>query len=187
MRILISPYSAKLPTGNRNPKNWPYFAELVEMLKYVGHDVFQIGVRGEELVAGIEEFILDLPLNRLRDLKWDTFVSVDNFWPHYCYAEKLKSGVVIFGQSDPQIFGHLQNINLLKSRDYLRPLQFQHWFDVQHDPAVFVQPGTVMNAVTDILNGRFIPQSALVRTHDGLTFVPGGLPLETHSEIAPTT
>ena len=147
MKILISPFSAKLPTGNPNPKNWPYFPQLVAELNAQGHTVVQIGVTGEERVEGVGMFIQGWPLEKLKDLEWDTFVSVDNFWPHYCYTEKLRGGVVIFGQSDPVIFGHPQNINLLKSRDYLRPWQYAHWWDVPYNEDAFVSPETVMDAV----------------------------------------
>lgn len=150
MKVLISPYSAKLPTGNNNPKNWPYFAQLVAALNEQGHTVVQIGATGEERIDGVGMFIQGWPLDRLKELEWDTFVSVDNFWPHYCYTEKLKGGVVVFGQSDPEIFGHPQNVNLLLSREHLRPYQFSHWFDVPYREEVFVGPEVVLEA----LHGR---------------------------------
>jgi len=151
MKILISPFSAKLPTGNPNPKNWPYFPQLVAALNAEGHTVVQIGTAGEDRIEGVGMFVQGWPIDKLKELEWDTFVSVDNFWPHYCFTEKLKGGVVIFGQSDPKIFGHPQNVNLLKSRDFLRPYQFAHWFDIPFREEVFVEPQVVMDA----LHGRF--------------------------------
>ena len=120
------------------------------MLKAQGHEVIQIGVLGEDRVEGVDQFIQGWPLRKLRELEWDSYVSVDNFWPHYCHMERLKGGIVIFGMSDPQVFGYPQNINLLKSRAYLRPFQFSHWFDVSYNPDAFVTPETVMDA----LHGR---------------------------------
>jgi len=151
MKILISPFAAKLPTGNRNPKNWPYFAEMVQLLNREGSEVIQIGVKGEDRIEGVGQFIVGWPLRKLRELEWNSYVSVDNFWPHYCHQERLKGGIVVWGQSDPQVFGYPENINLIKSRSYLRPLQFAHWFDVQYNPDVFVTPDVVMDA----LHGRF--------------------------------
>jgi hypothetical protein len=57
---------------------------------------------------------------------------------------------VIFSQSDPVIFGHPDNVNLLKDRKYLRELQFQTWMGVPYNEDAFVSPDEVVNAVSQI-------------------------------------
>ena len=43
--IIISPYSKALRSGKRNPKNYPYWQELIELIK---EPIVQIGIEGEE-------------------------------------------------------------------------------------------------------------------------------------------
>ena len=45
--IILAPYSRNLRNGKRNPKNYPFFKELVEELKKLGHTIIQIGIEGE--------------------------------------------------------------------------------------------------------------------------------------------
>jgi len=141
-----------MPTGNPNPKDYPYFPELVATLKSEGHEIIQIGVKGEAQIDGVDRFIQGRPLRKLKELveSVDTWISVDNFFPHYCFCERLKAGIVIFGQSDPVHFSHSANTNLLKSSSYLRPFQFSHWFDIPFREDAFVEPQVVMDA----LHGR---------------------------------
>ena len=46
--IVISPYSKKLRNGKENPKNYPYWEELIAWIQInVGFDIVQVGVEGE--------------------------------------------------------------------------------------------------------------------------------------------
>src|SRR5438128_1845698 len=105
MRIILAPYSAKLPSGKTNPKNFPFWAEVVEKLKAEGHEIIQIGVQGEQRIDDVDQFVIGWPFAKIRDLilECDTWLSIDSWLPHFCYTERLKPGVVIFGQSDPRI------------------------------------------------------------------------------------
>jgi hypothetical protein len=111
--------------------------------------VKQIGTKGEALIDGVmskegDEFIIGTSFSELEYIvrgaqKW---LSVDNFFHHFCNSINVP-GIVIFGQSDPKIFGHLQNINLLKDRKYLRPDQFGIWESATFNPEAFVDVATV--------------------------------------------
>lgn len=151
MKVIIAPFSAKLRTVPVNPKNYPvrFWAQVLTRLTALDIDVIQIGVTGEPRLQGVTQFVTNWPLDKLVELmrRCDTFISVDSFFPHLCHLHGLKSGVVIWGQSDPLIFGHPENTNLLKDRKHLRALQFQHWEDVVYDESVFVLPDEVVNAV----------------------------------------
>lgn len=145
-KVLIAPYSAKLPSGKRNPKNYPWFPKLVELLNQDGYEVIQIGVSGEDRIPGVSQFITNWPLRKLRDLidECAVWISVDSFLPHKCYCERLKPGIVLFGQSDDRIWGHPQNINLLRGRDFLRQCQYQSWDAAEYNPNAFVYAENIM-------------------------------------------
>ena len=143
--IILSPYSRVMRNGKVNPKNYPYFKELVALIKAKGFNVIQIGRRGEELIPGVDEMRADLSLSDLSDLARGayTWISVDNFFPHLCNLIGVQ-GYVIFGPSDPEIFGHKSNINILKDRGYLRGKQFDIWEVVDHHNEAFLSPEEVM-------------------------------------------
>src|SRR5258705_2027092 len=115
MKILISPYAARLPTGNRNPKDFPYWAKLIELLNAEDHEVIQIGVTGESRLEGVAQFIQNWPLDKLINLirDCDQWISCDSFLPHFCATERLRPGIVIWSVSSPKIWGYKHNTNLL--------------------------------------------------------------------------
>jgi ADP-heptose:LPS heptosyltransferase len=142
--ILISPYSKPLRTGGNNPKNYPFWQEVLKGLN--GEKVLQIGLPDEKKIC--KEFYFPPTLGRVKELllECDTWVSVDNFLPHVAHHVK-KPGVVIFGQSDPNIFGYHENINLLKSREYLRKDQFLMWEQCEYKTDAFVDPEVVLESI----------------------------------------
>lgn len=164
MRILVAPYSAKLPNGNTNPKNYPYWPEFVTMLNKEGYMVVQIGVTGEQRIAGTSEFFENPSFATVKELVGccATWVSVDSWLPHFCHAENLKHGVVIFGQSDPRIFGYPENINLLRGRENLRQFQYDSWMAVEYSPQVFVYPDRVIEAVRKLAPNPSVPPEMLL-------------------------
>ncbi len=143
--ILISPWSKVLRDGSYNAKNYPWWPVVISKLKEE-YDIVQVGVGGEEQL--VEDFRKNLPLKEVAKLIEECYVwiSVDNFLPHLAHLVG-KSGIAIWGVSDPNIFGYKENKNLLKSRKYLRENQFFIWDGVKHDPNVFVSPDVVINAV----------------------------------------
>lgn len=121
--IVISPYARKLQSGKKNPKDYPCWKELIAL---IDEPIIQVGVEGEEPL--VSDFRTNLSLEELAELikACRTWISVDSFFQHYA-CDIGKPGIVLWGQSDPNIFGHPENINLLKSREYLRDNQFWNW------------------------------------------------------------
>lgn len=153
MKIVLHPYAAKLFSGNRNPKNYPRFVEVVGLLSNKGHEIIQIGVKGEDRIIGVDQFIVGWPLAKLKQVidDADVFVAVDSFLPHFVHVEcNRKRGVVIWSLSDPLIWGHPENINLLKDRRYLREFQFQSWHDVEFNHDAFIAPERIVEAVVSL-------------------------------------
>jgi ADP-heptose:LPS heptosyltransferase len=140
--IIIAPYAQKLRNGKENPKNYAHWEELVYELQKSMH-VVQVGVEGEKQLA--PDFRTNLPIPALRELLWqcDTWIGVDSFFQHLAWDEGV-SGIVLWGPSDPLIYGHPENINLLKDRKYLAPNQFLWWEQTEYLAERFVEPQEVM-------------------------------------------
>ena len=139
--IIISPYSKKLMNGRENPKNYPYWSELI---RFIDETIIQIGVEGETRL--VRDFRTNLPLNELRELlkQCRTWIGVDSFFQHLAWLEG-KKGIVLWSVSDPLIFGHPENINLLKSRSYLSEKQFLWWEDQKYEKDAFIDPHIVVD------------------------------------------
>jgi len=138
--IIISPYSKALTNGNRNPKNYPYWKELIEL---IDEPIIQVGVEGEEQL--VPEFCKNLPIARLKELiaECRTWIGCDSFFQHLAWSCN-KPGIVLWSVSDPLIFGHPENHNLLKSRDYLAENQFLWWNFTEYNTDAFVKPEEVI-------------------------------------------
>jgi len=152
-KIIISPWSRKLNNGNRNPKNYPYWAKVVKLLKEMEDvEIVQIGLEGEELIgADMVLFNRTYKEIKVRIKQCDVWASVDNFCQHLGSLVG-KRGVAIFSKSDPNIYGYEQNINLLKNRRYLMPNQFCTWEETDYDENAFVPPSEVVNAILSLIN-----------------------------------
>ena len=140
--IIIAPYAQKLRTGKENPKNYPYWEELVQELQKTIH-VVQVGVEGEKQL--VEDFRKNLPIAQLRTLlkECKTWIGVDSFFQHLAWDEG-KPGIVLWGPSDPLIWGHPENINLLKDRSHLVENQFLWWEATEHRNDRFVKPKQIL-------------------------------------------
>jgi len=154
--IIISPYSRKAPDLiSENPKNYPYWKELVEKIKTLENvSTLQVGVRGEELI-GCDNFVKNLSMKDLADLtkRCHYFISVDNFFHHMCDAwVKDIDGMVIFSRSDPKIFGHEKYTNVLKDEKYLRPDQFGMWKDCTFEKDAFFDAEYMFNLFKEKIN-----------------------------------
>lgn len=138
--IIIHPFARPLMNGKPNPKNYPYWKQLIQL---INEPVVQVGVEGEEQL--VEDFRKNLSLQQLNELVKEcrTWISVDSFFQHFCW-DIGKHGIVLWGQSDPVIFGHSENVNLLKDRIYLRKDQFLIWDKAEYKPESFVQPHEVI-------------------------------------------
>lgn len=138
--IIIAPYAQKLRSGKQNPKDYPYWKELIQL---INEPIVQIGVDGEEQL--VEDFRKNLSLEDLSGLVKEcrTWIAVDSFFQHFAW-DLGKYGIVLWGQSDPVIFGHPDNTNLLKDRRYLRQNQFLLWDMAEYNTECFVQPEDVI-------------------------------------------
>lgn len=142
--ILLAPWSKPLLNGKENPKNYCFWPELVELLS--GYQLVQIGLDGEKQL--VPDFRKGLPLDELKRLlkECETFISIDSFLPHMASVVG-KRGIVIWGQSDPKIFGDELHVNLLKGQRYLRVEQYDFWENACYRPDAFVRPEVVMDAL----------------------------------------
>ena len=59
--IIISPYAKKLISGKQNPKNYPFWKELIELIELVGEFIVQVGIDGEEQLVPDFRKNLSLP------------------------------------------------------------------------------------------------------------------------------
>ena len=141
--IIISPYSKQMRNGKAHPKNYPWWSDV---LARVDEDIIQIGIDGEEPLT--PDFRKNLEFSELAKLaqQCKTWMSCDSFFQHFCWDLK-KPGIVLWGQSDPIIFGHPENLNLLKDRKYLRDKQFWLWEQATFNEDAFVKPDVVIKAL----------------------------------------
>lgn len=142
MKILISPYSAKLKSGKENAKNYPWWNNFIDhcmSYKEESYYFVQVGVTGEKPLENIKEFYFDRTESELIELvnRVDLFMSVDNMFPHLCATNGIFGGMVIFGPSDPRIFGYDKNINVSLHRKFLREDQFGSWENVRFNEDLF--------------------------------------------------
>ena len=123
-----------IPGNVNNAKSYPFWAEFLALVPE--HKVKEI----KSILS--EKEIIDL-------INWcDVYITIDSFVPHLVAYHKLnKKGVVIFGKSDPLIFGYPANINLLKDRKNLRPDQFRWWNDQVWCPNDFVSPEEIVKVL----------------------------------------
>ncbi len=158
MTIIISPYSKQLRNGKNNPKNYPFWKQVVKQIKSeIDCEIIQIGVYGEKKIKGIDKIIFDSNFTTLKEiiLSSDVWISVDNAINHLG-AYLKKPGIVIFGKSSLKIFGYEQNINLIKDEKFLRENQFQTWEEEKFEKKVFIPAERVVQAVLNYKN-RKIP------------------------------
>lgn len=129
--------------GRENPKNYPHWKEVIDQ---INEPIIQVGIDGETQL--VDDFRKNLPLSELKQLlqQCRTWISCDSFFQHLGYIEK-KPGIVLWSVSDPLIFGHPENVNLIKSRDYLAKDQFLWWEDQEYKRDAFVDPDEVVKAL----------------------------------------
>jgi len=154
--IIISPYSRPLRNGVKpNPKEFPYWNELIDLIlkEYPEQTIIQVGVNGEDKLNNTK-IMFNQSLKNLINLLniCDVWISIDNFF-HHLASTIGKKGIVIFGPSDPEIFGDKNNINLLKDRNFLREKQFEWYENTKYNKEVFISPETVMEVLRRVLNG----------------------------------
>lgn len=148
MKILLFPWAKNMRNGQKHPKNYPWWPKLVELLVTNGHYVTQVGLKDEIQLA--PDFRQNLPISEVEKLilDYDTWIGVDSFGQHLAWSLG-KKGIAIFGQSDPNIFGHHENINVLKDRRYLRDRQFWLWEQAPYREDCWVEPDIIYQIFLD--------------------------------------
>lgn len=154
--VLFSPFSQKLRNGNQNPKNFPYWQELISLLRQCGkvEEIWQLGVGNEYRFEGTTQKHFNKSFDEIAELanQSSVWLSVENFMPHLCNSYGVKTkGIVIFSKSDPVHYGYPQNLNLLKDRKYLRPDQFFIWEQCDFQEEAFVSAQVVFEEIMKIL------------------------------------
>jgi hypothetical protein len=141
--IIIAPFAQKLINGKENPKNYPFWEQLISL---IDEPIVQVGVSGETQL--VEDHRKNLTISELKQLIQEcrTWISVDSFFQHLAW-DQGKKGVVLWSVSDPNIFGHPENENLLKSRESLAKNQFLWWEDVPFRKENGVDPRLVLESL----------------------------------------
>jgi len=138
--LLIAPWCKKLINGKENPKNYPWWPELISL---IDEPIIQVGVAGElQLVPDFRQNLSIAELTKLLSIS-RTWISCDSFFQHLAW-DVGKPGIVLWSVSDPKIFGHPENTNLLKDRLCLAPNQFLWWEQTEYDKEKFVRPEQVI-------------------------------------------
>jgi len=155
-QVVISPFAQLLRNGKENPKNFPYWKELVQLMIQSEIKVIQIGSSKDKSIEGVTEFKQNLKFTEIKDLidKSDTWISVDSFLQHLCAYYKSPRGIVIFGQSDPKLFGYTRNVNMLKNKTYLREKQYWLWEQCDYNKDAFVTAQEVMDTLLKLLDNK---------------------------------
>ena len=109
------------------------------MVDLIEEPIVQVGRSGEHQF--VVDFRADLPIHELRQLlrECKTWIGVDSFFQHLAWVEG-KRGIVLWAVSDPLIFGHSENVNLLKDRSFLAPNQFLWWQAYEHNKVLYYLP-----------------------------------------------
>lgn len=137
--IVIHPFAQKLRNGQVNPKTFPYWKSLLQLLGE--KEVIQLGVEGEDRIVDKGNFKKNLPLREITKLlkECNYWISIDSFLPHLAHHIP-KPGVVLWSASNPQIYGYPENLNLLKNESYLRHDQFGMWEALKFNADAFMKP-----------------------------------------------
>ncbi len=146
--IVIHPFAKPLQNDGVNPKNYPYWQELIAL---INEPIVQVGVDGEQQL--VSDFRKGLSIQELKQLlaECQTWIAVDSFFQHLAWSVE-KPGIVLWSVSDPNIFGHTENINLLKDRSYLAKNQFLWWDYTPYNSEAFVKPEEVVYHLTSLQN-----------------------------------
>ena len=140
---MISPWAKQLPDNKINPKNYPWWPQLISLLP---QPVVQVGVTGEQQL--VSDFRVNLNLSELAALiKSSNFwISCDSFVQHYAW-DLGKPGVVLWGPSNPIIYGHPENLNITKGAQFQSKDQFLMWHLIENRTDWWYSPDQVVSQI----------------------------------------
>lgn len=141
MKILFHLKAKELSTGEVNPKNYPFRDELYATF---------LGPVDSVKHYELKEITGPIPLQESKDLiDWaDKIICIDSYLQHLAWYMG-KQAIVLWGQSDPSIFGHPENINLLKNKKYLRERQYGLWTQTSYNKEAFVTPEIIIKTLNE--------------------------------------
>lgn len=144
--LIISPYSKKLLGKDFSPKDYPHWIELIESLNNHFTTV-QIGeIKEKEL--NCNELILGASFEELVKLtEGKNWLSVDSFLPHLINSTHKTSGVVIFGISDPEIFGYGYNMNVIKGHQFIKKNKFEFYSEKDVNLDAWLKPNILSKII----------------------------------------
>ena len=107
--IIIHCEAQKLRNGNRNPKNYPWWPELLKELKE--YEFIQIGVEGDNQYTS--NFKKNLSFNEIKQLtkECQTWIAIDSFYQHLAW--ELNNQVFVYLVTVIQIFLDIRKILIL--------------------------------------------------------------------------
>jgi len=124
MNIAIAPFSKINVPIPFNPKNWPFWGELVSVLKKQGHKITQFAVAGEPSF-GCHEFCVNAKMDKVKEIlsKMDFCICVDTWLQHACNTLGIPC-IVIWSVTDPEIFGYPHHVNLIGDKECFSENQY---------------------------------------------------------------
>lgn len=143
-----------LLNGNLSAKHYPYWQHLIGILQWEGIEVHQFGIESDMDFFCDKRFCLSLKETEEKIKEYDLFISVDTWIHHMIDVKNIDiKGIVLFGQSDPRIFGSNKFINLYKD-EYLRKNQHYVWVNQKYIKEAFPSAIEVAKIAIDILKGE---------------------------------
>ncbi len=141
--IVISPWAKQMPDNKINPKNYPWWPQLIALLP---QPIVQVGVQGEQQL--VSDFRTNLTLPELAELirTSDFWISCDSFVQHYAW-DLGKPGVVLWGPSNPLIYGHPENLNITKGEQFQSADQFLMWHLIENRTNWWYSPEEVVTQI----------------------------------------
>lgn len=150
--IVIQPYSRKFKEMKIHPKEYPYWEELLKMIKEkYKYTIFQLGVKDEVKINGVDIMLPDLKMEDIVKIVDNAlfFICIDSFLHHLANCHEIKTkGFVIWGLSDPEKFGYPQFTNILKDREYLRKNPYLWWKDEEVNTDAFYEADVVFDIIS---------------------------------------
>lgn len=155
MKIIVAPYSRSRKDGKRNPKNYPWWQLLLEELASDRHELTVITYGEEEHINVAAKTYTPGRLYSVESLleSHDMFMSVDNYMQHMAHFLGVR-GVVMYGPSDPRIFGYKENLNLYEDEKFFRPHQFQTWDECDFSEDAFMRPEKALPLIREFINAQ---------------------------------
>ncbi len=162
-KILIIPYSRKLPGNIENPKNYPHWQNIVDLLITNNFKVQQLVFGTEEPVLNGVEALFNYTDEQQHKIvkEVDCWISVDTYWQHLAKYNNIP-GIVIWTLSNPNIFGYPENMNLYSNEKYLIKGNdsYLNWIIISEKykdvikNMIHLEPEYIFNKINEFINTK---------------------------------